>query len=154
MSDTRLINYPLNPPMSAKRGVEIEHLGLPLRTMLVPMSYIWTAFFSYREDPDGMTLTSTYEGYPGDGVHGKNSLHYKGLAIDIRTKDVALSRIAGFITALKARLGADYDVVNEGDHIHIEYDPKRRPDTVVASEEVGAPAVASPASGPSTEGAG
>ena len=109
--------------MSAKRGVEIDTLDLSIRNRLVSMSYLWRAFFGDREDPDGLTLTSTYEGYQGDGVHGKDSLHYKGRAIDLRTKDVSTLRVIIFIRALRELLGQEYDIVNEGDHIHVEYDP-------------------------------
>ena len=137
MGDTRFIHYPLNPPMSAKRGVEIDMLDLSIRNQLVRISYLWCAFFTPHEDVNGMTLTSTYEGYVGDGVHGEHSLHYKGCAVDLRTKDVSLTRIAPFIRALKELLGSDYDIVNEGDHIHVEYDPKRGPDSIVASEDTG-----------------
>ncbi len=31
-----------------------------------------------------------------------------------------------FLNWLRAKLGPDYDVVVEKDHIHIEYDPKKR----------------------------
>lgn len=55
-----------------------------------------------------------------DSVHGDNSKHYLGLAIDLRTYHV-LDRI---VQDLKNHLGKDYDVVLEKDHIHVEYDPK------------------------------
>jgi hypothetical protein len=63
-----------------------------------------------------------------DGKHMINSLHYKGLAIDLRTRDLeggSLGSIAkGIHAELKGLLGRDYDVVLEKDHIHLEYDPK------------------------------
>ena len=56
-----------------------------------------------------------------DGEHMKNSLHYKNAAIDIRTFDM---RIPGYTAnRLKANLGDNFDVIDEGNHIHIEYDP-------------------------------
>ena len=60
-----------------------------------------------------------------DGKHSLTSLHYSGCAADLRThyfedaedvKDVAAS--------IKNRLGIDYDVVVEKDHIHMEYQPR------------------------------
>ena len=60
-----------------------------------------------------------------DGRHSKNSLHYKGKAVDIRIwalkKDEDKTQA---IRELKLALGSDYDIVLEPDHIHIEYDPK------------------------------
>lgn len=140
MSDTRFIHYPLNPPMSAKRGVEIELLDAPMRSQLVPLSYLWRACFA--RDDDGMTLTSTYEGFSGDGVHGKDSLHYKARAIDLRIRDVEHPRVGVFCKMARNLLGEDYDVVLEGDHIHIEYDPKTElPGTVPLSQPPPTPKV-------------
>lgn len=119
----RFIHYPLNPPMSAKKGVELDRLLPPLRQWLAPMSYLWKAFF--MGDLNGMTITSGHEGVPGDGVHGKDSLHYKGHAVDLRVRDVDNARAHyQFVQALKILLGKDYDIVWEGDHIHVEYDPE------------------------------
>ena len=60
-----------------------------------------------------------------DGKHSARSLHYVGLAMDVRIwalKEDADKTQA--ITELKAALGPDYDVVLEADHIHVEFDPK------------------------------
>lgn len=57
-----------------------------------------------------------------DGKHSAGSLHYVGLAFDLRLP----ANPAGFVGALKAALGAEYDVVLEHDHIHVEYQPKVR----------------------------
>ena len=84
------------------------------------IALLWSAFFP--EDVDGFTITSGSEGYSGDGVHGKNSFHYKNGAIDARIKDVGYARIHDFCTCLSILLGKDYDVVVEKDHIHIERD--------------------------------
>lgn len=78
---------------------------------------------------DHMTLTAAAEGYPGDGVHSFRSWHYPqncprrlGLAVDVRDdfEDV-------FASLLRRRLGPGWDVVAEGDHVHIERDPRKRP---------------------------
>ncbi len=65
-----------------------------------------------------MTLTSCR-----DSHHGRYSHHYKGLAWDIRTWDIADS-IDKYVEDIQAALGVDYQVFNETDHIHCEYDPK------------------------------
>lgn len=59
-----------------------------------------------------------------DGVHSNRSLHYKGLAFDMRTHIYTQYEISKLMGNLKWMLGANYDVVLEKDHIHIEYDPK------------------------------
>ena len=61
-----------------------------------------------------------------DGKHSRASKHYSGQAIDIRTAAAGITRKrAGEIAVmLRQDLGAEYDVVAETTHIHIEYDPK------------------------------
>ena len=59
-----------------------------------------------------------------DGVHMRNSLHYKGPAIDLRTRDLKNGVPQKLIRILKEKLGRSYDIVLEPDHIHLEYDPK------------------------------
>lgn len=65
-----------------------------------------------------------------DGEHKEGSLHYAGLAVDLRTRnDDGVTQWAPGIKrmlrdTLKNALGADFDVVVEGTHIHVEYDPK------------------------------
>lgn len=62
-----------------------------------------------------------------DGTHMKASLHYKGLALDFRTSHVQDEHLLKVIvTNIKARLGGDYDVVLEGDHLHVEWDQHGR----------------------------
>ena|SRR3990167_11277587 len=65
-----------------------------------------------------------------DGHHGEQSLHYKNLAVDLRTGHswspplMTPQEAKDIRDELALRLGAGYDVVLEGDHIHAEYDPK------------------------------
>ena len=56
-----------------------------------------------------------------DGKHSQGSLHYVGCAVDLRLPRQARGSI---INALKANLGPDFDVVLEGSHIHLEFQPK------------------------------
>lgn len=71
-----------------------------------------------------MVITSA-----NDGVHSKNSLHYKDRALDIRTFHLNEEQKKVVLELLKSRLGGDYDVIFETnpEHIHIEYDPKQKP---------------------------
>ncbi len=59
-----------------------------------------------------------------DGKHSRRSLHYVGLALDLRTRDFAKGEASIAAKFLQRRLGRQYDVVLERDHIHVEYDPK------------------------------
>jgi len=58
-----------------------------------------------------------------NGVHGEGSLHGEGNAIDLRTRDMTEEQRNEVTETLRNELGDDYDVIDEGDHIHIEYDP-------------------------------
>lgn len=59
-----------------------------------------------------------------DGKHMESSLHYKGLALDFRTRDINPSIIPRVAASCREVLGPDFDVVQEKDHIHIEFQPK------------------------------
>ena len=68
-----------------------------------------------------------------DGKHGHGSLHYVGLAIDLRIRnlvtpdaitDMTIDKAVVIQAELKTRLGVEYDVVLESNHFHIEFQPK------------------------------
>jgi hypothetical protein len=67
-----------------------------------------------------------------DGDHSDLSLHYQGLGWDLRTRHsnsqtgkFHSKRVLNAVAKqLRLLLGADYDVVVEATHIHIEFDPK------------------------------
>lgn len=52
-----------------------------------------------------------------DGNHSPGSMHYIGQAFDIKPMGVSVGKI-------RAALGNDFDVVDEFNHIHVEFDPK------------------------------
>ncbi len=60
-----------------------------------------------------------------DGKHSTGSFHYNGLGIDFRTADLH-GNLVQAVDTLKTNLGADYDVVLEGDHVHVEFQPKEQ----------------------------
>ena len=70
----------------------------------------------YRENAETLTITSLM-----DGKHMKGSLHYVGAATDLR---LPKRNVRVIVRELAKRLGADYDVVLEKDHIHLEFQPK------------------------------
>lgn len=58
-----------------------------------------------------------------DGVHStQKSKHYLGQAADLRIWGLE-GRVESIVSALKAALGDEYDIVAESDHIHMEFDP-------------------------------
>ncbi len=59
-----------------------------------------------------------------DGKHSKNSKHYTGQAIDLRTRHMDARLWPVVAEELNKALGPQYDVVLESDHIHVEHDPK------------------------------
>lgn len=73
----------------------------------------------YRELDADLIITSLL-----DGKHMKNSLHYKGLAVDLRIKHLSKTNQGIAAQRLRLMLGPEYDVILEKTHIHCEYDPK------------------------------
>ena len=59
-----------------------------------------------------------------DGPHGDRSCHYLMAALDLRNRHIPADERPGIVEGLEVQLGKDYDVIDEGDHFHIEYDPK------------------------------
>ena len=62
-----------------------------------------------------------------DGKHMVGSYHYKGDALDIRTKHLSLTEKRALAKNMAQRLGTDYDVILEGlgtanEHLHVERD--------------------------------
>jgi len=62
-----------------------------------------------------------------DSQHMPGSKHFSNEAFDIRTRNIVGDNKAEltqqWTNRIQAFLGEDYDVVSEGDHIHIEFDP-------------------------------
>jgi len=61
--------------------------------------------------------------YTTNGQHSPNSLHYSGNACDLRTRDLTEDQVQELTEQLRQSLGDNYDVLFEGNHFHIEYDP-------------------------------
>lgn len=59
-----------------------------------------------------------------DGHHMKNSKHYSGNAVDLRTRFWDKKTQIKVVALLQNTLGNNYDVVLESTHIHLEYDPE------------------------------
>jgi hypothetical protein len=74
----------------------------------------------YEEAGHDFTITAGI-----DGKHMAGSLHYAGAAIDVRTRDLPAADLPKIIARVKECLGSDFDALLEGDHIHIEFQPKQ-----------------------------
>lgn len=59
-----------------------------------------------------------------DSQHKGASLHYVGYALDLRTRHIPAEQHEAIRAELAARLGPQYDIILETDHIHLEYQPK------------------------------
>ena len=101
--------------MNAKDDVRFKGVKKPLLEAMLKIYDIMEATGEY-------TITSV-----SDGTHSLNSLHYSGLAMDLRTKHMPATgpNCPEYVAArIRVALGPDYDIVCEGDHIHVEHDVK------------------------------
>lgn len=99
--------------MKLKDGVSLEGVQWQMFAAAVKAEAVYKRY--------GYELTITAG---TDGQHGVHSLHYTGLALDCRTRDVEAAQVPRLQREIAQELGKDYDVVLESDHIHVEYDPK------------------------------
>jgi len=101
--------------MKIKSGVRLENL----RPVIVLALAIADDVFKSMTN-ESLVITSVSE-----GIHKKDSLHYRGLAVDIRKPRNYMfgNDIDSLSTKLASHLGDNFDVVVEDTHIHIEYDP-------------------------------
>lgn len=55
--------------------------------------------------------------------HMKNSLHYPGYAIDLASKNLDSTDTGKIFNDIVKQLSTQFDVIDENDHIHVEYQP-------------------------------
>lgn len=96
--------------MLIKAGVDISRLNREIRRS---MSYVAKVLRAHGME---FIVTSTFE-----GNHGEGSLHYANGAYDCKGPRVSRREC---LNQIKFDLGKNYDVCEEGDHFHIEWDPK------------------------------
>lgn len=104
--------------MRVKTGVRVHGL----RPEMVIVLLVAFQLFELQRGVDTVITSGI------DGVHSWGSLHYNGLALDFRTKHIADAKAVA--RDMGDALGADYDVVLEGEgtpneHIHVEFQPKK-----------------------------
>ena len=93
-----------------KDGVIISGLDIRMRDVLIKADSVWK---TYGEE---LVVTSGL-----DGVHSAGSLHYYGLALDFRTRYFTAQIRAKVADDLQAELGENFLVINEKNHIHVQY---------------------------------
>ena len=100
--------------MKIKQGVNL--LGIRNETT-VGMMVAESVLAEYGQE---LVITSGV-----DGRHKRASAHASGRAFDVRIWTLrAENTVTAATKSLKAALGSEFDVVEESDHIHIEWDPK------------------------------
>jgi hypothetical protein len=101
--------------LSLKHGVRIHGL----RPEMTLAAFIVSGV--YEEYGFPCVITSAI-----DGKHSVGSFHYAGAALDFRTRDILdASKRAMLTEEVRNRLGPDFDVVAEVDHMHVESQPKQ-----------------------------
>jgi hypothetical protein len=98
--------------------------GVDLRGLQPQMAIAYTIASAIYLERAGLHCYITSA---SDGKHGPNSLHYKGMALDLRTRSLRSEQVAPIYKAIKEALGEQFDVVLEQDHIHLEFQPKEAP---------------------------
>ena len=103
--------------MRLKNGVSIRGIKPEMVLALTIAAKVYERY--------GLTLTITAV---TDGKHRPGSLHYVGLAADLRLPgspaDPTPPTSKELVANLQKALGSEFDVVLEADHIHVEYQPK------------------------------
>lgn len=60
-----------------------------------------------------------------DSAHGADTLHGQSLALDIDTVGDKLTDLVSLYNYLRRNLSKEFDVINENDHVHVEWDTHR-----------------------------
>lgn len=100
--------------IGVKRGVRLIGMSPQVLLALVVAEQVLRS-----HDAGDAVVTSVI-----DGVHGRGSLHYVGHAVDLRTRTIPAAVRDLVVEQIRLRLGDEYDVIAEADHLHIEWQPK------------------------------
>lgn len=104
--------FGLGVPMQIKPGVQLNGIRPEIVAAIPVVQSV------YAQQGYLLTITSGVEGKHSS----KKSLHYKGLALDFRTRHVPSAQRPALHRALKSALGSQYDVILHASHLHVEWD--------------------------------
>lgn len=97
-------------PFALKAGIDPTGVTQELLSALGVAQNVYSLF------GQPFTVTSLTE-----GQHVTNSKHYIGQAADLRTNGVDPATVPQIAQNLQAQLGPQYYVLQEADHIHVQY---------------------------------
>jgi hypothetical protein len=91
---------------------------------LMIASSVWDEF----QIPGGLVVTSLTD---GRGIHQDGSLHFVGLAADLRTNPyleggVPAPLLTRLVDRLRDELGEEWDLIQERTHLHMEFQIQQR----------------------------
>lgn len=101
--------------MKIKEGASLQGLDLKMRPVLIEADKIWI-----NVGDEELVVTSGT-----DGCHSAGSLHYYGLALDLRTRyfdEETKLEVFNDLRKILWQYSDKYDVVLHKSHIHVEYD--------------------------------
>lgn len=96
-------------------NVELKDLAPQLALAVVVANEVYNGY-----DTE-LVITSANDSY-----HSSTSLHFSGNAVDLRTFTLPQGKAQEVRDQIASKLNVDFDVILEDDHIHLEYQPKRR----------------------------
>jgi hypothetical protein len=82
-----------------------------------------------RETAPATTDDAVWITSANDSKHMAGSLHFQNRAFDVRIWNIdgnVKEKAAEWLLQIREALGTDYDVLLEGDHLHVEFDPKQK----------------------------
>jgi len=103
--------------IALKAGVSLRNLQPQALLAAIVADQVFAAHAVWHPGGERLCVITS----ANDSKHKPNSLHPKGLALDIRTRTVANAEVLAEI--IGHHLGPDFDVIAESDHIHVEWDP-------------------------------
>lgn len=101
--------------MILKRGVSIE--GCRAEILIAAISKIAPLFSEFCQP---CVITSATEKYKHSA---ERSAHYRGDALDFRTRFFSSEEKAVFLIEVRKKLGKDFVCIMESTHLHIHWSP-------------------------------
>jgi len=100
--------------LTLKPGVKL----FGIRPEMVLASIIVASIFAEFDNAQCVITSAT------DSKHGNYSHHYKGFALDFRTRHIKQGWLERLRERIQVALGDEFQVVLEATHLHVEFDPK------------------------------